>query len=275
MTADRLRALTDDQLGAELAALAPSIRWPRTPDVATRAEHAIREAERRPSLAPTLLSLPSRRRTVLVIAAALLLLAAAAFAAKLVIDIGAASIAVIPGRPTALPTATVTGGDLGRPVTIEEAASIAGFRPGLPGALGPPDRTWVDRARVDFPPAQPVARVALAWRPRPDLPRIPGSRFGAILMAFEGESTAISKTLSEQTDRSGEAIVDGRTGFWTTGPHELDLLAPGGGTSTFLVRGTVVVWQAEGLTYRLETSLSREAAIRLADGVGPASFSGP
>ena len=271
MSAERLRALSDDELGARLRVVTAS-SWPETPDVTAAVTTSIRGAERHPSRIPLSLGLPSRRRTVLVIVAAVLALAAAALAAKLVIDIGAVSVQVLPGRPTALPSVTASGADLGRPVTIERAAEIAGFRPGMPAELGPPARVWVDRTRPDFAPTEPVARIAMAWRPQPSLPRIHGSRYGAVLLVFEGEGNALTKTLFEQTDRYGEAIVDGRIGFWTSGPHELELLDPSGGTSRFLVEGNVLLWQAEGLTYRLESMLPKSRAIHLAGTIGPATF---
>jgi hypothetical protein len=272
MSAERLRALRDDELGARLQGVAPVLGWPETPDISLAVADAIRAAERRPKSMPLHLSLPSRRRTVLLIVAAVLALAAVALAAKLVIDIGAVSVQVLPGRPTALPGTTASGGDFGRPVTLERAAAIAGFRPGMPAALGPPEQVWVDRTRPDFPPSEEVARVAMAWPPDATLPRVHGSRYGAVLLVFEGEGNALTKTIFEETDHYGEAIVDGRIGFWTSGPHELELLDPSGGTSRFLVKGNVLIWQAEGLTYRLETMLPKSEAIRLAETTGPATF---
>jgi hypothetical protein len=272
MSAERLRTMGDDQLGAALGRVAPVVEWPQTPDVTSAVVTAIRAAERRPARLPLQLTLPSRRRTVLVIVGAVLALAAAALAAKLVIDLGAVSVQVLPGRPTALPDTTLSGADLGRPVTIERAAEIAGFRPGMPSALGPPAAVWVDRTTPDFEPSEEVARVALAWSPNVDLPRIRGSQYGAVLLVFEGEGNAVTKTIFEETDRYGEAIVNGRIGFWTSGPHELELLDPNGGTSRFLVKGNVLIWEAEGLTYRLETMLPKAAAINLAETTGQATF---
>jgi hypothetical protein len=272
MSAEDLRALSDDDLGARFRAMSPALAWPETPDISRAIADAIREAERRPPSMPLRLSLPSRRRTVLVIVAAVLALAAVALAAKLVIDIGAVSVQVLPGRPTALPDTTASGGDFGRLVTIERAAAIAGFRPGMPAALGPPEQVWVDRTRPDFAPSEEVARIAMAWPPDANLPRIRGSRYGAVLLVFEGEGNALTKTIFEETDRYGEAIVDGRIGFWTSGPHELELLDPSGGTSRFLVEGNVLIWQAEGLTYRLETMLPKSEAIHIAETIGPATF---
>src|SRR5206468_4730517 len=78
MSAERLRALGDDELGS---ALARAIEWPETPELAANVSAAIRQTERAAAPSYPRLSLPSRRRTVLILVAAFLALAAAAVAA--------------------------------------------------------------------------------------------------------------------------------------------------------------------------------------------------
>ncbi|HVF08387.1 MAG TPA: hypothetical protein VNC60_07410, partial [Actinomycetota bacterium] len=143
---ERLRAMDDEQLGAALAGT--ELAWPSTPDVARPVAATIREHRATPSLVAPRLSMPSRRRTLLVIAAALLALAGAALGARLVIELGAIAVDVLPGRPTTLPTNTATSSDRGRVVPLAEAERIAGFPAALPTAWGPPDGTWVDEAEV-------------------------------------------------------------------------------------------------------------------------------
>jgi len=263
---DRLHAYDDPSLGRALTSLSDQVAWPPPPDVAPQVVRIIRERERHPSLARPRLSLPSRRRTLVLVIAGLLLVAGAAIAAKLVIDLGALTVELIPGRPTDLPSLPSGGADLGRPVTLEEAAEIAGFTPFVPGALGPPDRVWVDEAIASFETSEQTVRVVMAWRPDADLPPIPGTRWGAVLMEFHGNVEMATKIVYAETGSLRGAIVDGRSALWTTGRHELDLLGPDG-LRRYVVTGNVLVWDEAGLVARLETALGKHAAVEIAGSI--------
>jgi hypothetical protein len=263
-----MRSMTDEQLGRALTALADRVVWPDTPDVAGAVASTIRSVEGSPSPVAPRLSLPSRRRTLLVIAAALLALAGAAFAAKLVIELGAVAVEVLPGRPSAPPTNVATAENLGREVSQAEAARIAGFTAVLPTALGPPERTWVDEAEVGVDASVTAPRIVNAWAPADSLPMIPDTEAGAILMQFEGGWEVASKQLSAETNRYAEVIVEGRPAFWTTGRHEL-VLVSGTDSIRLLVTGDVLIWQDAGYTFRLETALGKREAIRVAETVTP------
>jgi len=264
-----LQAMSDEQLGAAITRLGHELSWPREPDVSSAVGDAIRDAQTAPSFAAPRLSLPSRRRTVLVIAAALLALAGAAIAARLVIELGAVTVDVLPGRPAGLPTNVATSDAFGREISLTDAASIAGFPPAVPAALGPPDSAWVDEADVG-PEADDVAeRIVMQWLPSSGLPPISGATSGAVLMQFEGEWEVASKLLSAETNDYGGAVVEGRDAFWTTGRHEL-LLVSGDRTRRLLVTGNVLIWQDAGFTFRLETALSKRSAIEVAETVDPA-----
>jgi hypothetical protein len=260
--------LSDEQLGERLAALGDLIAWPSTPDVMSAVGDTIRDARAAPSFVAPRLSLPSRRRTLLVLAAALLALAGAALAARLVIELGAVTVDVMPGRPTSLPTPVATPDDLGREIEVGEAVAVAGFPAALPAALGPPSRVWVDEARVGPGTDDVARRIVTAWRPTTGLEEIPGTAAGAVLMQFEGSWQVASKELSAETNRYGTVIVEGRDAFWTTGEHEL-VLVSGTETQRVLVTGNVLIWQDAGFTFRLESMLGERGAIRIAESVDP------
>jgi hypothetical protein len=263
---ERLRGYDDPTLGRALASLSDHVAWPSPPDVAPEVLRMIRDRERHPVLGRPRLSLPSRRRTLVLVIGGILLLAGAAIAAKLVIDLGALTVELVPGRPTSLPGLTPVGADLGRPVTLDEAADIAGFTPLVPGALGPPDRVWVDEAVTSFETSDRSIRVVMAWRPTADLPRIPGTRWGAVLMEFDGDANVATKIVYEETGSLHGALVDGRSAFWTRGPHELDLLGPDG-LKRYLVTGNVLLWNEAGPAARLETALGKHAAVQIAESI--------
>ncbi|HEV3001070.1 MAG TPA: hypothetical protein VGW75_10070 [Solirubrobacteraceae bacterium] len=142
---DRLHALRDE------------VAWPSTPDiaraVAARLEAGAPEdaASRRSAQPPARRPLARRpRRLAVAVALALLVPAAGALAVPSVRDdvldwLGLQGAEV--RRAPALPSARPPGdGDLGRPVSLDEAARLAGFRPALPAALGPPEEVRFDES---------------------------------------------------------------------------------------------------------------------------------
>jgi hypothetical protein len=265
---ERPGELTDAAVRDALVAAREHIDWPRSPDVVGDVSATIGAMRSTPSLVAPRLSLPSRRRTLLAVAAVLLLLAGAALAARVVIELGAIAVRVLPDRPTSLPTNVATADDLGREVTLAQAEATVGFPAALPPALGPPDRTWVDEAMIGFEPDDVARRIVNAWAPSTDLPAIRGTGAGALLMQFEGDWEVASKLVSAETGRFGHAIVDGRPAFWTTGEHELVIIS-GEEPRRLLVTGNVLVWQDAGYTFRFETALGKRAAIDIAESIEP------
>jgi hypothetical protein len=261
---ERLRALSDADLGLAIAGAAPEGYWPPTPaGLPQRVSAEIAERDRGPIRRLPRPAMSVRRRRLLLVAAALLALAAVAAAAKLVIDLGAISIQTIEGRPTQPPTASGPGA-FGRPVSLEQAAAVAGFEPLAPAELGSPDRVWVDPGPVSF--EEDASRIVMAWAPGPDLPRIEGSTWGAVLMQFEGRADVAYKFVYEDTGRIEEIAVDGSVAYWSTGRHRLDLLIDEG-VVTVRVDGNVLLWNDAGLAHRLETALPQRDAVGIAESI--------
>jgi hypothetical protein len=264
VTAERLRGLSDEELGLAIRASEPA--WPGTPPLAQIVAERILETERLPQLRPRL-SLPSRRRTILILVAAILLMAAAAVAARLVVRIGAETVTVVSGPPPTLPTDVLTPEVLGAPATSPaEAGSLAGFDVVLPTRLGDPAGVWTGPTPPDAFGNPPVTRVVLAWSPTPALPAVRGLPWGAVLMEFPGEAELAAKTIFEGAGGTMQPVtVDGREALWVTGEHTITLAAADGGPPVELrVTGNVLLWQKGGLTLRLETALGLPSAIEVA-----------
>jgi hypothetical protein len=256
----RLRGASDDRLGDALRALAGHLAWPDAealPAAVVRRLEATGASGARPRP-----SLPSRRRTLVILIAALLALAAVAAAAKLVIDLGAITIETGPGLPTAVPTGAVGRSSFGRPVSLPRAAEIAGFAPRVPGELGPPDLVWADRTDVSFD-RQETTTIVMAWRPRPGLPAIGGTPWGAVLMEFRGHADVATKTLTGGEARIEPASVNGRPAYVISGAHELDLLTSTG-VRRFISTAIAVLWNEGSIALRLETSQDRPRALEIA-----------
>jgi len=240
--------MDDDELGAALHALEPMLLRPQAPDVSAAVADAIRSG-RRPRR-----RLSRRARVVILIAAALLMLATAAAATRLVIDLG--GIRIEPQPTASSPTgAPLNGAAFGQPIDLARAADAAGFRPTIPRALGAPDRVWLTTGPLEDPGS---VLIAMAWFPRPGLPRIPGTPFGASLIEIRGTADILAKHV-------GTPFVElpASGAYWIRAPHELELLT-GDGTRLFVVTGHVLVWQRGDVALRFETNLSRERMLALA-----------
>lgn len=250
---ERLRSMGDDDLGAALSTL--DIEWPSTPELAPAVMARVSTQEH-----PGMVRLPLSRpkRIMLIAAATVLLLAGAAVTAKIIIDLGAVVVEVTPGLPGSLPTPSIA--PTGEPVTLGEAAVLLGRDVPIPESLGRPDRVWADAVFTD---AGEVARVTLAWRARQGLREISDTRFGAVLMIFEGDANLASKDLYEDTGILQFETVDGVDYYWTTGTHLLELLT-GEGVAYVRVEGNVLLWRDGSHTMRLETSLPKADALRIA-----------
>jgi hypothetical protein len=252
---ERLRDLSDERLGAAIAAL--QVEWPPQPDLAPGVLAAIAAPP-----TPRAIQLPLRRRTrvLLIAAATVLLLAGAAVAAKLVIDLGAVVVRVTES-PGTLPLGSPP--PMGEPIDLVRAGALQGEPPAVPATLGPPDRVWADRVTTE---AGEVVRITLAWDVGADLPPIPGTGFGAVLMRFQGDTNTAFKDVYQDTGRFSSPVVGGREAYWTTGSHRLTLLTAEG-IVTVRVDGNVLLWPDEPFTFRLETALPKAAAIRIAESI--------
>ena len=250
---ERLPSMSDEQLGGALAVL--DVEWPPPPELASRVMATVR-ADRRPRVAR--LPLSRSKRILLIAAAIVLLLAGAAVAAKLIIDLGAVVVEVTPGTPGPLPSPTVA--PLGREITLAEASQILGADVPVPARLGRPDGIWADEVGTD---AGRVARITMAWRAAPTLPRLPGTPYGAVLMRFEGSAEIAFKEVWEDTGVLEEVVIHGSGGVWISGTHRLELRTSGGPV-TLRVDGNVLVWDDPPYTMRLEMTLPKAQAARIA-----------
>jgi hypothetical protein len=254
---ERLRAMSDTDLADALGGL--ELDWPPAPDLVPVVMAATR-AERRPRVVR--LPLSRTKRIILIAAATVLLLAGAALAAKIVIDLGAVVVEVTP-TPGMLPTSPSVD-PFGRPLTIEEATAVFGGDLRLPERLGPPDDLWADQLFTDV---GEVVRITAAWDPVPGLPVIEGTTHGAVLMRFEGDLDQAWKEIYESTGSVEPARVGGAEAVWTTGRHTIRLLTSEG--IVYLgVDGNVLLWRDGPYTMRLEVTLPKGEAVRIAASAG-------
>jgi hypothetical protein len=159
--------------------------------------------------------------------------------------------------PTATPLAISVGlAELSGEASLEAARELAGFNvvlPAYPPNLGEPDRVFVQDLGG---PA-----VLLAWTEpgQPDRARVALQQLSGMV---RGEKEVPDPLWVEA------ATVNGRHAVWVRGPHVLRFYRYTGLSSyqmRRMVEGNVLIWEAGGITYRLETTLSVEEAVRIAE----------
>jgi hypothetical protein len=239
-----------------LAALRDDVAWPPTPDLATPVGARI-AAESRRRRAPLLLRAPALRpiavaALVALLAAAALLAASPGVRARVAdwLGVGAVRVQRVERLPAVAPGARL---DLGRRTTLAAARRASPLPVAVPAirGLGAPDAVYVDRRPR-------TAGVSLLYGPRRGLPRTRQGA-GALLTMLAGGDVALVKKLLGSGAGVEPVDVSGAFGVFVAADHVLE--PPG------RLAGNTVLWERDGVTYRLESALGRDAALRLARSV--------
>jgi hypothetical protein len=150
---------------------------------------------------------------------------------------------------------------LGERVELADVDARAGFDVRWPNdpAIGPPDAAYIDVTKG--------GQVSLVWATRPDLPATLEPGVGLLLSQFRGEVDAgvFSKLVNGGTTVERLPVSDGQ-GYWLSGDSHILFWK---GADGFIDDGRrwvsdVLLWSVGDVTYRLESALGRDEAIRLA-----------
>jgi len=248
-----------DMNETRLREVAAQLAYPPTPDIATRERRRLSTGR---AAAGSPFARKPARLLVGAVATLLLLLVVALFvpqtrAALLeLLDIGAIRIFVDeePGTPLPAPQRSLL--DLAGETSLAEASRSVEFvarLPAYPADLGQPDRVFVQPLEA---PGAVGQVVILVWldAARPDEVQLSLYQIGA---PFYGFKQAMQESVRETT-------VDGQPAVWVEGPHRL-LRQSGDYQEWFFVPGSVLVWTDGEITYRLESGLSMDEAVRIAE----------
>lgn len=244
MAADKSQAMEE-----RIAELAAHFDYPNTPDLRQEVGAALARPSRgwlRPGAAWA-------AAAALVVAVVTLSLVPAARASLgEIVRIGAVRLGFGPSVEQELaeaPGVALVEIDFGGETSLElarEAFARPILLPAYPPALGEPDRVFVQQSI-------PGEGVALVWL----------NENGTVKLAvFEltGDPflTKLQPNVIEQT------TVGGAQAYWTQGPYLVEI--DGGSVEQRrLIDGHVLIWEAGGVTYRLETHLSLAEARRIAE----------
>lgn len=162
---------------------------------------------------------------------------------------------MVPATATAIPEIGATVPNLSGETTLEEAEREIGRQlktPTYPIDIGPPDRVFVQdlglpvAVLVWLEESQDTVMLSLHVLPSSDSP------FGV-----KSDITVVETS-----------EVNGQEAYWVTGSHFLEFFDAQGRAvfdSIRLVEGNVLIWTEADLTYRLETNMSLEEAVRTAE----------
>jgi hypothetical protein len=278
----------------QLRSLAKGLDYPRTPDIASsvmmrlptfssaaRAERGASELEAgrgaRGEGRPRFLSrrLACSLTLILILFSSLMLIPPVRAAVIEFIQIGV--VRILQGEPTpaapphqqdpsTLRPVTATPAVTSQPLipllerlagemSLEEAQRLVHYPvllPAYPEDLGPPDRVFVQDADGDM--------TILVWID----PQQPDEILMSLHIVPPG-SWAIEKVNPAEVQ---ETTVDGQRAIWAVGPYPLRF-SNGGLDIVRMIDGHVLIWTEGDLTYRLESTLSLEEAIRVAESLEP------
>jgi hypothetical protein len=256
----------------QLLSLAKGLDYPRTPDIAGSVMSRLRG-----TAGPRFLSrrLVWSLTIILILCSSLMLIPPARAAIIEFIQIGVVRIFRAEPTPLAPPTQessstvvsmTATPVPTSRPLipllenlagemTLDEAQKAVNYPimlPAYPPDLGKPDRIFVQEAEGKM--------TILVW-----IDRQKPTRVSMSLHLIPPGSWAIDKfdpTLVQETS------VKGQRAIWAVGPYPLRLRNDDL-QYTRLIDGHVLIWKEGDLTYRLETDLSLEEALKVAESLQP------
>jgi hypothetical protein len=268
-----MNELEQELFEKRLISIAKALDYPRTPDIAGSVTTRLRPVTRSRFI--------SRRLAwsltlILILFSSLMLIPPARAAIIEFIQIGIVRIfrgtptpppPPVEGTPSTMSPVTTTPEPTSQPLipmleglagemTLEEAQQTVDFPillPSYPADLGNPDRVFVQDADGEM--------AILVWL---DL-RQQSARVLMSLHFIPRGSWAIDKADPAVIQ---ETSVNGQRAIWAVGPYPLRLY---NGDLQFkrLVDGHVLIWEEGNITYRLETDLPLEEAIKVAESLQP------
>jgi hypothetical protein len=152
---------------------------------------------------------------------------------------------------------------IGRPVSLAGARAAVNFPVSAPAVLGAPDASF-----TGAPPAG--GQVTLLYGPREGLPATREPDVALILTVFRGETAPFIQKGLPAGARLTEVVVSGGRGYWIEGaPHAVIFRDSSGALREERSRlaGNTLLWERGGLTYRLESGLGQDDAIRIAESI--------
>ncbi len=270
--ADRLSRLPDAELASALHDLGRQIAYPPTPQLARAVRNRLASRPVRrwfgwpPVASPRLSFALAALAVAVLVAAALAAFPGTRSAIAHFLELRGIVITHAPSPlPSLSPLPPGPLGErlgLGQQVALAEARAHARFQVLVPTRPGDPDEVYFQE-----PPQG--GKVSLVYPARPGLPQTSETGVGMLITEFRGDLDPgfFGKMLGPET-RLVEVRINGTPGYWLEGkPHFLFYKDPSGRFSqeTLRLAGNTLLWEKDGVTLRIESALSKDEAIRIAE----------
>lgn len=267
---------SDNEFGTQIRALTSAYPYPRTPDITTAVNQHIRT---KTAIRKHPLKLWVWAAATLMVIFIMVALSVPPVRAQILEFLQVGVIRVFTAQPTITPTsrelepaAQSTASDpstrsipspdlfeqvfpdindLAGETTLDEARDQLSFSvllPTYPTDLGPPDKVFLQ----DFE----GKAMLLVWMDPNQPERI------LLDLLILGPGTFAQKTEPEVIEHP---VVNGQAALWTQGRHYLHLGGSRYENMALVVEGNILIWEQEGITYRLESDLSLEEAVKVAE----------
>ena len=237
--------------------LGSAIAFPPTPPLAALVAERLQRPARWPGFR---LGRPLGQGAAIAVAATVLV---AGIAAAVGIGLGGLRLTFGPASFSPLPS-LVAGPGLGQPTSLEEARREVGFALRVPtlGELGEPDLVYLAE-----PPAG--GAVTLLYGDRSGFPADSATRIGVIVTQFRAD---IGPDTFEKMVNSGVRVTAARVNdgaaWWVAGGSHFFFYRDADGRlieSTLRLASDTLIWEADGVTHRVEGAPSLADAIRVAE----------
>jgi hypothetical protein len=153
---------------------------------------------------------------------------------------------------------------LGSPVSLDAARAALPTLRQLDSPHGPPDAIYLS--------SRPTGLVSFVWRARPGLAgSVTAPSVGLVVQQYPSTADLgfFQKSLGQGT-RAVEVAVEGKRGYWIDGqPHSIAYIDARNQFISDTVRWATnaLVWAGDGVTYRVESSLTQAEAVALVGGL--------
>jgi len=154
----------------------------------------------------------------------------------------------------------------GEQIDLESAQNAVDFPILTPTALDPPSAVHLLHWELG-------TQVFLAWEASDLLPEVGMSGTGLLLAEFRANlAEAFFAKILEGGTTVEQVIVDGVPAFWLSGTPHVFMFETGRPelvADETRLTGNVLVWERDGITYRLESSLDLDENLAIAESLWP------
>lgn len=156
---------------------------------------------------------------------------------------------------------------LGAETTLESAAGAIAFDVLAPAELSAPDEVYLHSSDTNNV-------LTMIWTANPDLPAIGEQDIAVLFSQFKSSPDEVWADKEVGGTAAMRVVrVHGVDGLWIEGTHDLTINDAGGDPQT-RVAGNVLSWHIGGVTYRIESNLTLERVLAIAESVAPLPNSG-